>query len=249
MAANSSATPRPTPRVIFIGVGGGSCSGKTTFSKHMLRILRQAGDGRSFILHQDDFAPKEEDLPWAWNGEERVRDWDTPHGSVSDSFPTHDPACPDGSSTSFVMDLVCICAQIDFDRMHETMRYIREHARLPAEFSSHDNLNVLPDVAIPDDLRDRCVQRLRAVFGSEDPSKAPSTPQEAPIVVLVDGFLTYYDPRVRSELDLRFFCRSSREVMKTRRAERSYHTAGECRFQSFPRKLVISMSFPGYLLR
>ena len=33
------------------------------------------------IVHQDDFAPKEDDLPW--NDDIQARDWDTQNGSVS----------------------------------------------------------------------------------------------------------------------------------------------------------------------
>jgi len=45
-------------RVILVGIGGATCSGKTTLAKHMRNILPD-----SFIIHQDDFAPPEASLP------------------------------------------------------------------------------------------------------------------------------------------------------------------------------------------
>ncbi|KAL9939986.1 hypothetical protein V8E36_000691 [Tilletia maclaganii] len=199
-------------RVLFVGFGGGSCSGKTTLAKHILRILRQAGDQRSFIVHQDDFAPREEDLPWTSNGDEKVRDWDTPHGSI------------------------------DFGKMHSVMRYIRTHAELPDGFNSHDKLNVLPDVAIPPEAAQAWADR----FQSELFSNAAAAGDEL-VIVLVDGFLAYYDPRVRSELDVRFFTRSSREVLKSRRAKRSYVTAEESVW-SDPPGYYDNVVWPAYVL-
>jgi len=45
-------------RVILVGIGGATCSGKTTLAKHLRNIIPD-----SFIIHQDDFAPPEETLP------------------------------------------------------------------------------------------------------------------------------------------------------------------------------------------
>ncbi|KIM77169.1 hypothetical protein PILCRDRAFT_623853 [Piloderma croceum F 1598] len=62
-------------RVILIGIGGATCSGKTTLAKHLRRILPN-----SVIIHQDDFAPPQELVPIhpKWN----VQDWDAPSGAI-----------------------------------------------------------------------------------------------------------------------------------------------------------------------
>jgi len=56
-------------RVFLIGIGGVSCSGKTTLAKHLRDCIP-----RSFIIHQDDFAPPETQVPL--NKEYGVPDWD-----------------------------------------------------------------------------------------------------------------------------------------------------------------------------
>ncbi|KAE8268163.1 hypothetical protein A4X09_0g4185 [Tilletia walkeri] len=204
------------PRVLFVGLGGGSCSGKTTLAKHILRILRSAGDNQSFILHQDDFAPREDDLPLAWNGHQQVRDWDTPHGAI------------------------------DFGKMHSVMQHIRTHATTPPGFDSHDKLNVLPNVSIPDDLVSRWADTLRRAIITTASASSSTTDQRI-VIVLVDGFLAYFDPRVRAELDVRFFTRCSREVMKSRRARRSYITAEENVWQD-PPGYYDNIVWPAYVL-
>lgn len=84
--------------VLVIGVGyvlrfallihrGPTSSGKTTVVQNLLAILQPAQDApepgpiRSVhILHQDDFCPPKDQMPW--NEKWEVTDWDTPHGSV-----------------------------------------------------------------------------------------------------------------------------------------------------------------------
>ncbi|KAF9523474.1 P-loop containing nucleoside triphosphate hydrolase protein [Crepidotus variabilis] len=64
------------PKVLLIGVGGPTCSGKTTIAKHLNRILPN-----SVIIHQDDFAPPEEFIPI--HPVHKVQDWDTAEGAIS----------------------------------------------------------------------------------------------------------------------------------------------------------------------
>lgn len=78
-------------RIVVVGVGGATCSGKTTLAKHLLQILNPSGAKSgsrggitdAFILHQDDFAPPEATLPV--NEEFGVTDWDHPPTAVSHS--------------------------------------------------------------------------------------------------------------------------------------------------------------------
>ncbi|KAI0823324.1 P-loop containing nucleoside triphosphate hydrolase protein [Trametes gibbosa] len=62
-------------RVIFVGIGGATCSGKTTLAKHLRRILPN-----SVIIHQDDFAPPQELIPL--HPVYGVQDWDRAEGAI-----------------------------------------------------------------------------------------------------------------------------------------------------------------------
>ena len=62
------------PRVFIVAIDGASCSGKTTLAKHLQRILPNA-----VILHQDDFAPPQEQIPL--HPVHGVQDWDDAKGA------------------------------------------------------------------------------------------------------------------------------------------------------------------------
>ncbi|KAF7362119.1 Fumarate reductase [Mycena venus] len=62
-------------RVILVGIGGATCSGKTTLAKHLKRILPN-----SVIIHQDDFAPPQELVPV--HPVHNVQDWDAAPGAI-----------------------------------------------------------------------------------------------------------------------------------------------------------------------
>ncbi|KAM0753416.1 P-loop containing nucleoside triphosphate hydrolase protein [Meredithblackwellia eburnea MCA 4105] len=72
MAANGS---RSSPKVTIICVAGPTCSGKTTLAKHLRQIIPN-----SVILHQDDFAPPAELVPY--HPVHKVQDWDDPDGAI-----------------------------------------------------------------------------------------------------------------------------------------------------------------------
>lgn len=57
-------------KVVFIGIGGATSSGKTTLAKHLRDCLPD-----SFIIHQDDFVPPDDRLPV--DPEYGFQDWDT----------------------------------------------------------------------------------------------------------------------------------------------------------------------------
>ncbi|KAJ6602205.1 P-loop containing nucleoside triphosphate hydrolase protein [Mycena sp. CBHHK59/15] len=62
-------------RVVLVGIGGATCSGKTTLAKHLKRILPD-----SVIIHQDDFAPPQELVPI--HPIHSVQDWDAAPGAI-----------------------------------------------------------------------------------------------------------------------------------------------------------------------
>jgi len=62
-------------RVVLIGVGGATCTGKTTLAKHLRNCLPGC-----YIAHQDDFAPPVEKIPI--HPEYNVQDWDDAPGAI-----------------------------------------------------------------------------------------------------------------------------------------------------------------------
>lgn len=62
------------PRLVIVAIGGPTCSGKTTLSKHLATILPNATS-----LFQDDFAPPQEQVPY--NDKYGVQDWDDKDGA------------------------------------------------------------------------------------------------------------------------------------------------------------------------
>ncbi|EJT98341.1 P-loop containing nucleoside triphosphate hydrolase protein [Dacryopinax primogenitus] len=67
--------PPPRKRVIMIGVGGATCSGKTTLAKYLKGILP-----RSLLVHQDDFAPPRNQI--LIHPIYKMQDWDAPAGAI-----------------------------------------------------------------------------------------------------------------------------------------------------------------------
>ena len=87
------------------------------------------------------------------------------------------------------------------------MEYIVEHGQPEAEHRSHDHLNQLPDVPIPDELTAKWQRRFAEL--SDRP------------IILLEGFLLFYDHDVARHIDVRVLMRDKRDVLKHRRETRS----------------------------
>ncbi|CAO1637028.1 unnamed protein product [Sympodiomycopsis kandeliae] len=125
MAASTVSSSEESPRVLLVGIGGPTCSGKTTLTKHLLNLITSNRSSRikSFIIHQDDFAPPESSL--VWNEKVQSADWDDPDTSVL------------------------------WEKLRKTIDHVKRTGTLPDDHSSHDELNPLPDLPISDELRKR----------------------------------------------------------------------------------------------
>ncbi|SJX66595.1 related to NRK1-Nicotinamide riboside kinase [Sporisorium reilianum f. sp. reilianum] len=214
MAASRIAS---TSRIVVVGIGGATCSGKTTLAKHLLQILNpspksnsKAGITDAFILHQDDFAPLEATLPV--NEEFGVTDWDHP--------PT----------------------AIDYKRMHRTIQHIKATGTFPPEFSSHDHLNSQPDCPISEEISTKWKDRFASLASSS------WVAAEGVRVMLVDGFLLYYDPEVRSTMDVKMLLRTPRAVLKQRREERFGYATAEGTVWKDPEGYFDNIVWPAYEL-
>ncbi|KAG1847360.1 hypothetical protein DFJ58DRAFT_798162 [Suillus subalutaceus] len=124
-------------KVILVGLGGATCSGKTTLAKHLKSILPN-----SVIVHQDDFAPPEELLPIKHG----YQDWDAPDcaidyprlskflkhvkdtGSIPDDHKSHDEL---NKQTDLPIDAECQ------HRLAERFRVIQDQAK------ENDHINIV----------------------------------------------------------------------------------------------------------
>ncbi|KAJ9477198.1 Nicotinamide riboside kinase [Pseudozyma hubeiensis] len=218
-----SSSTGSTSRIVVVGVGGATCSGKTTLAKHLLHILNSSSDSHSssgqsyqggikdaFILHQDDFAPPEATLPV--DEKYGVTDWDHP--------PT----------------------AIDYKRMHRTIQHIKSTGSFPPEFSSHDHLNSQPDCPISETVSTTWKEKFSSL------ASASSFGQGSVRVMLADGFLLYYDPEVRSTMDVKVFLRTPRAVLKQRREERFGYATAEGTVWKDPEGYFDNIVWPAYEL-
>lgn len=135
--APSPPSSPPQPQVLLVGIGGPTCSGKTTLTKHLLNLVRTHAGPRTstFIVHQDDFAPPESSL--VWNDRVGSADWDDPATSV------------------------------EWARLRDTLAHVKATGALPATHSSHDELNPLPDLPVSADVQARLDDEFRGMFGGD----------------------------------------------------------------------------------
>ncbi|UZJ53924.1 hypothetical protein CBS101457_003244 [Exobasidium rhododendri] len=191
--------PRKT---LIIGVGGPTSSGKTTLAKHLFSLLPS---GKCTMLHQDDFALPEEQLPW--NEGLQARDWDSPVGTI------------------------------DYRRMEEALRYFREHGELPAHHSSHDHLNENSSLPLEAESTSHWKSTFQEALKKGDIEK----------ILIADGFLLYYDERVRRELDVRLFLRCNKSTLIKRRGSRGGYATAEGTVWQDPPGYFEHIIWPGYV--
>jgi nicotinamide/nicotinate riboside kinase len=118
------------------------------------------------------------------------------------------------------------------------IKYARQHGQLPEHHSSHDHLNVQPDLPINPRLAEQCRTKLRRAIESLSLNR----------IILADGFLLYYDEAVRRQMDVRLFLRCKPETLEKRRSTRGgYATAEETVWQD-PPGYFEHVVWPAYVL-
>ncbi|EAU91546.2 hypothetical protein CC1G_02035 [Coprinopsis cinerea okayama7 len=204
-------------RVVLIGVGGATCSGKTTLAKHLNRILPD-----SVIIHQDVcilrlsvtlrlcvlentvYLPLPNLITLLVCHEQpmeqvpihpihNVQDWDAPAGAIS------------------------------WDRLIDSLHVIKSTGKLPEDHRSHDHLNLQKDIPVDSESADRWREKFRLIQ-----QRVVGEKHEKLVFGILDGFLLYWHPKVVEQLDVRIMLRVPHDVLKQRRHERhGYHTAAQ----------------------
>ncbi|TFK44477.1 P-loop containing nucleoside triphosphate hydrolase protein [Crucibulum laeve] len=179
-------TPEKKVKVVLVGIGGATCSGKTTLAKHLNRILPD-----SVIIHQDDFAPPQELVPV--HPIHQVQDWDAAPGAIQ------------------------------WTRLIEFLRHVKQTGEIPPDHRSHDHLNEQKAVVLEDEVRDKWIREFERIKKKRE---ASASENERLVWGLVDGFLLYWHKDVIDQLDVRIMLRVPEPVLKKRRHDRhGYHTA------------------------
>lgn len=206
-------------RTILIGVGGASCSGKTTLAKHLVRILP-----RCLLLHQDDYAPPEEDIPL--HPVHGVKDWDAPSTAIEWPRLREDLKRVKHDSTGS-------------DSLDDAKR-------------SHEHLSLLTEVPIDEARVKHWQERFQELAPDHRDTDTPRSTRPGTGAglrhrfVLVDGFLMFYDQQVSDLLDVRILIRARKDVLKARRLARNERIADDS-FWKDPPGIFENVVWPAYV--
>jgi nicotinamide/nicotinate riboside kinase len=124
--------------------------------------------------------------------------------------------------------------------MHQTIEYIKANGSFPPDFSSHDHLNSQPDCPISESIFSKWASRFASL--------STWLPADGVRLMLADGFLLYYDPAVRSSMEVKIFLRTPKEVLKQRREQRPGYATAEGTVWKDPEGYFDNIVWPAYEL-
>ncbi|KAF8348183.1 hypothetical protein F5887DRAFT_1060348 [Amanita rubescens] len=130
-------------QVILVGIGGATCSGKTTLAKHLHRILPN-----SIIVHQD-VCDSHSKSPNSYRSCYRI----------SPLCPQHDvPIHP----IHQVQDWDNAAGAIDWPRFVTFLGQTKASGVIPSDHRSHDHLNEQKDIPVSDECRQKWTSEFDA---------------------------------------------------------------------------------------
>lgn len=206
-----STTPPPTIIDIPVSIGHDktlliAISGPSCSGKTTLSRLLRDTIPRCFIIHQDDFYKTDAEIPIK---------------RTSDGRDLQDWDCFES---------------IDYQKLLDTVRYVKNHGKLPAGFESMEDRNAVGHVDVDDGAIEQCRQRL-----------ADSMPQGVHVVIL-DGFLLF--SRAMTELmqlfDRGLLLRADHDTVRARREARKGYVTLEG-FWEDPEGYVDQIVWPNYV--
>lgn len=106
---------------------------------------------------------------------------------------------------------------IEWTRWRALLAHIRACGALPEGHASWDHLNAQTEVDVPAQVVAGCARALDEEIG------AAGERGERVLVVLVDGFVLYYDALARGLLDVQILLRVPRETLRERREGRAVY--------------------------
>jgi nicotinamide/nicotinate riboside kinase len=101
--------------------------------------------------------------------------------------------------------------------MDNVLQHFRQHGVLPPHHSSHDHLNEQPSLPIDEESMVHWKEAFRSALEKAQIDK----------VLIADGFLLYYDERIRRQMDVRLFLRCKQSTLIRRRDSRGGYATAE----------------------
>lgn len=127
------------------------------------------------------------------------------------------------------------------------IQHFLTHAHLPADFESHEYRRSNYQCTLPPDV----LETWRAKFHAR-PTASLCTAHggqraERVHVLIVEGFLTFFDTRVCNLFDVRLFLRISKALVKKRREERANYVLDDGQVWEDPPYYFDEIVWPAYL--
>ncbi|CAG8703317.1 957_t:CDS:2 [Cetraspora pellucida] len=214
-------------KIVLVGIGGASCSGKTTLAKLLTRILPN-----SWIFHQDDFFKCVSQIPI--DPTTNLSNWDCPDAV---DFPKFIKTLRQVHQTGLLPDSF---------RSKERLN-VRNDIKLEAHLESLINqlsgriINVLSDGSESNDIDQNDLNNKDENIGISSINNLSDW-----TFVLVDGFLLYWDMQVVKELDIKLFVQADYTTLKKRREERAGYVTVDG-YWSDPPNYFDTMVWPNYV--
>ncbi|RHZ90245.1 hypothetical protein Glove_2g10 [Diversispora epigaea] len=195
-------------KVVTIGIGGASCSGKSTLARLLQKILPNCT-----ILHQDDFFKPEEQIPI--NSTTNLANWDSPEAIDFDAF------------KDFIQQLHETGQfLISFESKEENVYNKQEMKNENEENESKLSVEGLSS-KVNKKLLDYLNQNNNDNNDNNYNNDYDDDDDDEWHFVIIDGFLLYWDAEVIKELDIKSFISADHDVLKKRREERKGYVTRE----------------------
>lgn len=139
-----------------------------------------------------------------------------------------------------------VLTQSDYRRLEEVLRHFITHGRLPSDFESHEGRRSNYDCTLPPALLSRWRDHFHAPRSS--PLVIPHEGEAQRVhILLVEGFLTFFDTRVCRLLHVRIFLRVTKATIKKRREERANYVLDDGDVWEDPPFYFDEIVWPAYL--
>lgn len=127
------------------------------------------------------------------------------------------------------------------------LQYFLEHHELPRDFQSSEHRRSNYSCSLPSEELALWRHEFHGRGASQLVHSARYPPARKVIILIVEGFLIFYDAAVRKLFDMRLFLRVSRETMLRRRTERQNYVLEDGEVWEDPPFYFDEIVWPAYV--